>query len=127
MSFISESFPFVQRSPFFVGPDDSPESLTSRDRLVERFDVPSVSADNDDEDDALGGNGGNVSDLNLELLVLLTPIRVDSELLEYLFLSASSRSYRELLYELVKPLLVSEGRYVRKEDSPMVILGVVEE
>jgi hypothetical protein len=55
----------------------------------------------DDDDDAVGGNGGNVSELNL-LLVLLTPIRVDRELLlpavddeyllSYFFLSPSSKS-----------------------------------
>lgn len=70
----------------------------------------------DDEDDAEGGNGGNVSELNLLLLVLLTPIRVDKELLvvDVLYLSLSSKSYRER-YEPVVPLveempLVNDGR-----------------
>lgn len=42
------------------------------------------------DEDAVGGSGGNVSDLSLPF-VLLTPIRVDNEVfIENLFLSESS-------------------------------------
>ncbi len=42
------------------------------------------------DEDAVGGSGGNVSDLSLAF-VLLTPIRVDNEVLVcVLFLSKSS-------------------------------------